>query len=162
MTSRQWLLIGAFAAVCLAIGMAILAAGYWFFLRQPPGEVEGRMEMTLPGGGTYRARHDDDPSEPPAESSVVIVVQSTRGEGGGQVAGVSVRTPQGRKEIPADQWRSELVAELKKARAASGEATPSIRIEADKRLKWASIVEIMDAGKQAGFNNVGFAPSSDD
>jgi hypothetical protein len=161
MTLRTWLCIAAFAVICLIVGIAILTAGFLLFPQHP---TEGHFEMELPGGGTYRANGSDiDPDAigEPTESAVAVVVRTKPGEESAPISAMTLKTPQGQTNIAVKSWRADLVKELRKVRPGL-DANPSVRIEADRRLKWASIVEIMEACKEAGFSNVGFAPPPDE
>lgn len=160
MTLRSWLFIVAFAMICVGIGVTILTAGFLLFWS--PNSDEGQMEIVLPSGGTYRAAsQDDDLEDSPQRESAVVVVVRCRPDASGHIHSMALRTPQGSRTIPAATWRPELTAELRKARVGL-DANASIKIEADKRLKWVAVVEIMDAAKEAGFTNVGFGPPPDE
>jgi biopolymer transport protein ExbD len=75
----------------------------------------------------------------------------------GTIASIVIETGASKKILPEDAWQRQLSAELKKLRA-DGPEFDTVRIKADKKVKWASIVQVMDSCKEAGFTNIGFAP----
>jgi len=153
MRLHHWLLISVFALFLLAFGIGILIVGFWLFPSAPVGEIE----MQLPG--SPRPPGMDEEFDP--DRAVVIVAHVALGDADqGKIGALAVQTKRGRTTIPIAEWRPRLVDELRQLRQ-DPSIQDHVRIEGEKRLKWASVVEIMDACKEAGFNNIGFAPPPD-
>jgi biopolymer transport protein ExbD len=140
----------AFFVACVCLGGCIVTVGLWMFWPRPP--LEGQIEMSLPGSPTVRDDLDRD-----VEADVVVKVISDLDKG--SISSVVLKTPKKTTEIAGQNWRKTLVEALKQARPAS--TNDAVKIEADSKLKWANLVEVMDACKEAGFTNVGFAPPPD-
>jgi biopolymer transport protein ExbD len=67
---------------------------------------------------------------------------------------VSVEDPKGKKLLGSDM--KELVEHLQNVRKDLGEKE-KISVQGDGNLKWGNIVQVMDACRSAGFDNVSFA-----
>jgi biopolymer transport protein ExbD len=83
----------------------------------------------------------------------VAVVVAARADG--SVESLTVREKA--TATPAEDLKA-LKAALKKLHADLGGSQNSLKIESDGRLKYAKLVEVMDASIAAGFKQVGFAP----
>jgi biopolymer transport protein ExbD len=143
----------------------------FFIFTYHPSDMEGQMEMMLPGGGTYKAQKQEDVSpdamsdpDVDAKSQITLRVKTQHGEEGGgaiqfpiEIEGLSKDTANTLKDLEA-----KLIAMRGGEKGDKSEGqSDSVKIEAEKRLKWAFIVEIMDACKRASYHNIGFAPPPD-
>jgi len=54
----------------------------------------------------------------------------------------------------------KLAAELKE-RSKTVENKENIKIQADSKLKWEPVIQVMDVCQQAGFKNISFVPPPD-
>lgn len=149
MKTYQWVLLTIGVAVLvLGSGVALVALAFWHGV--PQGAAPAEVELPQPVGDAV------DP-----EDGVTVIAHSAIGDADkGRLGSIVVRTKKGRSNIPAADWRPRLVEELRQLRK-DGDVKDHVRIEAEKRVQWASVVAIMDACREAGFQNVGFAPPPD-
>lgn len=143
----------------------------FFIFTYHPSEMEGQMEMALPGGGTYKAQKQEDVnpesmSDPDvdAQAKVTLRVKTQHSDEAGAIAfpieieGLSKDSASSIKDLEA---KLTVMRGSDKGEKVEGAPADSVKIEAEKRLKWSFVVEIMDACKRAGYMNVGFAPPPD-
>jgi biopolymer transport protein ExbD len=142
----------------------------FFIFTYHPSEMEGQMEMMLPGGGTYKAQKQEDVnpdamSDPDvdAKSQITLRIKTQHSDEGGaiqfpiEIEGLAKDTANSLKDLEA-----KLIAMRGGEKGDKPEGqSDSVKIEAEKKLKWAFIVEVMDAAKRAGYHNIGFAPPPD-
>jgi biopolymer transport protein ExbD len=138
----------------------------FFIFTYHPSALEGQMELSLPAAGEAKAKQmkdvdpdkmsDTDIEEP---SQVTVVVKTQRdGINDGAISqlvvdGLTKTTVNNLKEL------QDYLAKLKgNAGLTNKEA---VRLQPDSLLRWACVVDVMDACKRAGFTNVGFAPPAD-
>jgi biopolymer transport protein ExbD len=127
-----------------------------------PSALEGHMDLTLPAAGEARAKDaaNVDPSRSDTElelpSQLTVIVKASP-DGSGGIDKLLVQQPAG-ETLVANQ--DELLKFLKNAREGLGQAE-DIKIQADSKLKYTFVMEIMDVCVRAGFRNVGFAPPPD-
>jgi biopolymer transport protein ExbD len=120
---------------------------------------EGQLDLHLPRAGVAAAKTADQVSLTEnsdvdiAPASDVAVVVAARADG--SVESLTVREKA--TATPAEDLKA-LKAALKKIHAELGGSQNSLKIESDGRLKYAKLVEVMDACIEAGFKQVGFAP----
>lgn len=138
----------------------------FFIFTYHPSAMEGQMELTLPGGGEAKAKDmkDVDPnsvSDPDIDSNtqVTVKVHTQKSDDAGAIVfpldieGLTKHQAHTIKDLEA------YLTKLKEDSALTNK--DSIKIEGDTKLKWACVVEVMDACKRAGFSNVGFSPPPD-
>lgn len=124
---------------------------------------EGQLDVALPRPVEARAK---DPSQidltkqtsADADESAEVTV-SLAANPSGELSGITIHE-QKEKTIAAPtaaELCAALQAELKKSREASGKAG-AIKIEAAATLRYARLVEVMDACLAAGYRRIGFAP----
>jgi len=132
---------------------------YFIMNFHPASVAEGQMDMFLPATSQAKAQDvkDVDPFamsttevEPPAE--VTVKVESHIGG----LGKITIFEKEQRTEVPDIKALRE---ELKKLHAQVDRA--NIKIEADGTLKYAFLIEVMDACLAAKFHSVGFAPPPD-
>jgi biopolymer transport protein ExbD len=116
-----------------------------------PPEAAGRSTMMVPiPAGEVCPLPDD-------ETRLTIVVRSLRdGVNDGNISALIVQSPQG--EVAVHDL-NDLRQNLKQRQADAGKS--QVRIAADCRLKYACVMDVMDACVQSGFANVGFAVPPD-
>src|SRR5205823_6921761 len=127
---------------------------------------EGQLDLFLPKPQEPKAK---DPSqidvskESSAEADEQAdVTVSLAAAPGGELGTITVRD-KGEKRIAngtVAEMCAALQAELKQRRAAGG-AQANVKIEAESKLKYGRLVEVMDACLAAGYRQVGFAPPPD-
>lgn len=133
--------------------------------------VEGQMDLMLPKEdkkGQASAPEDvqpelpsdkeDEPPEIPADLTVIVTTQLD-GVNDGNINSLAVEDRSGKTNIDYDKKLTDLVKYLKEQREKSGNA--SIRVQGDSKLKWEAMVQVMDACRKAGFENVGFMQPPD-
>ncbi len=134
----------------------------FFILTYHPSALEGHMDLSLPAAGEAKAKQqrDVDPNKSDTEielpSQMTVIVKASP-DGSGGIDKLVVQQAAG-ETLVRDQ--EELLKFLKKARA---ELTnqDDIKIQADSKLKYTFVMEVMDVCTRAGFRNVGFAPPPD-
>src|SRR5262249_10290906 len=122
-------------------------------------QLEGQMDLSLPDTAQAANPLDTQATVPssqevelPSDISVIVKAQPE-----GEIGQLSVHERQGKREI-ADL--ALLTTYLEEARVALGGAS-DIRIQADSALRYAHVMEVMDACTKAGFRNVALAPPPD-
>ncbi len=133
----------------------------FFILTYRPSMLEGHMALSLPSAGDARAATpvEVDPKtsapeempELPAEVTVLVKTQDGANTDG-RIHQLLVQERQGNKEFANQQ---ELRQYLQRVRQTLTNQT-DIKIQADARLKYAAVIEVMDTCLQAGFRNVAF------
>lgn len=140
---------------------------FFFVVMYQPSALEGQMEMALPAAGTGVAPKDKVPDasstedvELPAELEVIVRtkdVQSKDQVEDGSIGEIVVQDSAGPKTM---RDMGELKAYLTRMRPKLTNSN-DIKLQAGGRVKYAYVVAVMDVCRQAGFNNVGFAPPPD-
>jgi biopolymer transport protein ExbD len=143
----------------------------FFIFTYHPSALEGQMEMMLPGGGQVKASKAEDvvpdqmsDPEVDAQAKITLRARTQRSDEGGtiqfpiEIEGLSKDSAMSLKDL---EGKLAAMRGADKGEKVEGGGADSVKIEADKRLKWSYVVEIMDACKRAGYNNVGFAPPPD-
>lgn len=145
----------------------------FFIFTYHPSDMEGQMEMMLPGGGSYKAQKAEDVnpesmSDPDvdAQSKITLRVKTQKSDdaSGGIVFPIEIEGLSKDSAISLKELEQKLVVMRgaeKSGEKIEGGGADSVKIEADKHLKWQFIVEIMDSCKRAGYHNVGFGPPPD-
>jgi biopolymer transport protein ExbD len=134
----------------------------FFILTYRPSMLEGHMALSLPSTGDAKAAAPadvepktsapEDTPELPAEVTVLVRTQDGA-TSDGRISQVLVEERQGTKEINNQE---ELRKYLQRQRGGLTNQT-DIKVQADARLKYAAVMEVMDTCLKAGFKNVGFA-----
>jgi biopolymer transport protein ExbD len=142
----------------------------FFIFTYHPSELEGQMEMNMPGAGQYKAQKQEDVnpetmSDPDVDAQAKVTVRvktqhSDESQGAInfpiEIEGLSKDSATTIKDLEAKLLKMK--GDDKKSEAGGSDR---VNIEADNKLKWACVVEVMDACKRAGYSNVGFAPPPD-
>ncbi len=133
---------------------------------QAANVTEGQLDMMLPKAGEARAQ---DPSQidttknsedlDTSSDVTVSIAASAAGEATEIKVIEKATTTPIPGETPVEKFRT-LGAVLKKLRAA-GDNKDTIKIEAEGKLKYDRLVQVMDQCLLAGYRQVGFAPPPD-
>jgi biopolymer transport protein ExbD len=145
----------------------------FFIIIYRPSDLEGQMQLALPSKATPAAHkpqdvdpnaaHDNDPLEIPADLTVVVKTQND-GVNNGTISTLTVEARSGPATIrpagPEQTLTEALTRYLHKIKETLEHQT-SIKLQADSRLKWDSVVQVMDACRKAGFEDISFVPPPD-
>jgi biopolymer transport protein ExbD len=137
----------------------------FFVMTYHPSDLEGQMELSLPSEEVTKAQDasevkdnaesdKDKPLDLPAKLSVMERTQRD-GANNGLISGVGLQDEAGQQQVDVSTGLDKLLAELKKRREGL-ENNDNIKIQADRKLKWDKVVQVMDVCKQAGFKNISF------
>jgi biopolymer transport protein ExbD len=138
---------------------------FFFVINYHPSALEGQMELSLPPAGEAKAESIEkmDPSklsdtDIEVKSELTVVVRTPHDNvNDGAISQITVVGDQG--EAPGLTLES-LEGYLKTAKKGLTNKS-DIKIQADSRLKYFFVVQVMDACARAGFHNIGFAPPPD-
>jgi biopolymer transport protein ExbD len=138
----------------------------FFVMTYHPSDLEGQMDLSLPSEVITRAEKKEDvdpnakpdpkPLELPANLTVLVRTQQD-GVNNGRISALTLQDEAGPQ--PVDNL-DKLKDELKKRRE-TVENKENIKIQADGKLKWESVIQVMDVCQQAGFKNISFVPPPD-
>ena len=138
----------------------------FFVMTYHPSDLEGQMDLSLPSEAITRAEKKEDidpnakpdpkPLELPANLTVLVRTQQD-GSNNGQISALTLQDEAGPQ--PVDNL-AKLKDELKK-RQETVENKENIKIQADGKLKWQFVIQVMDVCQQAGFKNISFVPPPD-
>jgi biopolymer transport protein ExbD len=137
---------------------------FFFILNYNPGALEGQLAMSLPMKA--EAGNPADPVKPnpsderelPAELSVQVSAQHA-GNGSSTISEIKVVDRAGPNKDPI-QNMEQLRAYLESRRVGLTTNKEDVSLVADSRLRWADVVQVVDACKKAGYN-IGFAEPPD-
>jgi biopolymer transport protein ExbD len=122
--------------------------------------IEGQLDMYLPAAGAAVAKAPDlvDLSKTSdvdidQASDVTVVVESVAGE----INRLAVKDKATTTPVGDTRALQQRLAELRQGAANQS----NVKIQADGRVKYARLVDVMDACMAAGFQKVGFAPPPD-
>lgn len=138
----------------------------FFVMTYHPSDLEGQMDLSLPSEKITQAKDKEDikpdaapdkkPIDLPANLTVMVRTQQD-GVNNGRISALTLQDDAGPQ--PIDNLE-KLAAELKK-RQGSVENKENIKIQADGKLKWDAVIQVMDVCQQAGFKNISFVPPPD-
>jgi len=140
----------------------------FFIITYHPSASEGQLDVSLPGAGAYRntvaeavtaETVPDIHAELKSQLTVRLTVQRD-GRNNGALSAV-VFQPTGGNPIALANLKS--LANYLKEQRQSGDLSPAhdIQIQAESQLKYAFVMEAMDACVKSGFRRIGFAPAPD-
>ena len=134
----------------------------FFVMTYHPSDLEGQMELSLPSEAITKAQNekevksdaapDNKPLDLPADVTVIVRTQRDN-VNNGLVSDISLQDLAG--PHPVGNSLDKLRDELKK-RGESAQNKENIKIQADYKLKWEEVINVMDVCHQAGFTNVSF------
>lgn len=139
----------------------------FFIFTYHPSALEGQMEFNLPASGEVKAKNveDVDPTRPSdtevnLPSEVTVVVRTARdGINDGTVSQIAIQQREGEATVQDMEALGQYLDKLRQNEMLSNK--DDIKIQADGRLKYAAVVQVMDTCVKAGFQRVGFAPPPD-
>lgn len=122
----------------------------FFIFTYHPSEMEGLMEMAMKGNaGIAPPPRMVDPEPGEDQTSVVIRVRTQQGpEAGGIVYPIEVEADLARGVAPSVAELETYLTKLRTSGRLLGKTGATI--ESDGRLKWAFVVDVMDACKRSG------------
>jgi biopolymer transport protein ExbD len=135
----------------------------------PSAAMEGKMDFNLPASGDYRARAPEDvnldkPSDTdlalPAQLTVLIKTAHTGDKSvDGNISALVVKSTDGETALPNLEALENFLRHKVKEEGLSNK--DDIKIEAESKLKYACVIDVMDACLKSGFTRVGFNPPPD-
>jgi biopolymer transport protein ExbD len=138
---------------------------FFFVINYHPSALEGQMDLNLPAAGEARAESLEKmdvtklpDTEIEVKSELTVVVRTPHDNvNEGTISQISVLGDQGETTgLSIDTLTSHLRAAQKSLSSKS-----EVKIQADSRLKYYFVVQVMDACHRAGFQNISFAPPPD-
>jgi biopolymer transport protein ExbD len=143
---------------------------FFFVMNFNPSDlIEGQLDLSLPSDAPKQAI--DKPKTNLADttedfpSDVTVKVRTRHGEGAaaGEISDLTVinsSTPDGSNNFrdDLDKLRAHLAERRKNT---EGKGKDNIKVQGDGKLKWRSIMKVMDACRKAGYKNVSFVPPED-
>jgi biopolymer transport protein ExbD len=146
----------------------------FFILTYHPSQLEGQMELSLPDVAQAQAATPDQAKtsgigEEDLPSEVTVVVKARRdGDLAGEISQITVESKSGSKDIPVQEHtNSKGIQEQPALRKYLQELRSGllnqdeVKLQAETGLTYARVIEVMDACKKAGFQNVSFGPPPD-
>lgn len=136
----------------------------FFVMTYHPSDLEGQMELSLPSEAITKAKDKEDikPDAPVDKdqdlnlsANLTVIVRTQRDNvNNGLISGISLQDDAGTAPVDTlDKLREEL-----KRRSATVANKENIKIQADSKLKWEEVINVMDVCQQAGFKNISFVP----
>lgn len=141
----------------------------FFFVLTFKGQeaMEGKMDFHLPAAGEAKAARmeDVDPNKPsdsdlalPAQ--ITVLVKTIRdGVNDGNISALIVKSENGETAVPNLEALERFLKNKLDDAALSNK--DDVKIEAESKLKYACVIDVMDACLRAGFKSVGFSPPPD-
>jgi biopolymer transport protein ExbD len=143
------------------LDMSFQLLAFFVMTFQAANALEGQLDMYLPKAGNPQSKRPDQvdltkdsDADLDQQADIAVVVSSQRGD----VEALSIREKT--KTTPVPDVKS-LRGALTTLRAELGGMQTAIKIEADGQLKYARLIDVMDACLGAGFRTVGFSPPPD-
>ncbi|HZV07260.1 MAG TPA: biopolymer transporter ExbD [Gemmataceae bacterium] len=136
----------------------------FFVMTYHPSDLEGQMELSLPSEAITQAKDKEDIKQDAQvdkeqdlklSANLTVIVRTQRDNvNNGLISGISLQDDAGTGPVDTlDKLRDEL-----KTRRATVENKENIKIQADSKLKWEEVINVMDVCQQAGFKNISFVP----
>jgi biopolymer transport protein ExbD len=136
----------------------------FFVMTYHPSDLEGQMELSLPSEAITQAKDKEDIKQDAKvdkeqdlklSANLTVIVRTQRDNvNNGLISGISLQDDAGTGPVDTlDKLREEL-----KSRRATVENKENIKIQADSKLKWEEVINVMDVCQQAGFKNISFVP----
>jgi len=136
-----------------------------------PSGMEGSMDLSLPSEATAaadklenvnpKASSSDDPVDLQAEITILVQTQAQGTDADG-ISMINIEERSGKTPVspPYSKNLKELSDKLTDI-ASTGGVKQSVKIQGDSGLKWRGVVKVMDACRNAGFENISFAQPGD-
>lgn len=131
----------------------------FFLLTYHPSSLEGQLPLTLAGGDRHGGCPVDGIDEEPRNDQplAINVKAQLAGSGRGAIVQVAVDTPGGALTFAGVREVREYLKNLHKDPL----SPRSIMLRADEALKYGCLMDVVDACRQAGFEQVSFAAPSE-
>ncbi len=137
---------------------------FFFILNYHPNALEGQMDLSLPAPTDNKAIEtpekplpsDSQSDDIPAQVKVIVKTQQGT-DAEGLISRVTVEELTGSTDIEVLSGKVDKLQKHLERIGENVENKKSVLIKADGKLKWASIVQVMDACRKAGFTDIGFA-----
>jgi biopolymer transport protein ExbD len=150
----------------------------FFIFTYNPSDLEGQMDLSLPSEAVSKAENKDQvkPDAPSNKESLelpadlTVIITADRGDVNfGGISALTVEDRSGKETIPLPDQdeRDRNITHLDKLRAklkashGTAENKEAIKLQGDGKLKWESVVKVMDVCRDAGFANISFVPPPD-
>jgi biopolymer transport protein ExbD len=145
----------------------------FFVMTYHPSDLEGQMQLALPSASTPAAHKQEqqDPTAKPENNPVLdlqsdlTVIAKTQNDGvnNGAISALTVEDTSGSSTIhvTGDQTIGDALTRYLQRIKDTVSNKSAIRLQADSRLKWDNVVQVMDACRKAGFENISFVPPPD-
>jgi biopolymer transport protein ExbD len=138
---------------------------FFFIMNYHPSALEGQMDLSLPAAGEARAQTIEqmDPKNVPdteieMKSELTVVIRTPHDNiNDGAISNISITGDQGDTSVSSVEGLEKYLKSVQKELTNKTD----IKIQADSRLKYYFVVQVMDACVKAGYPNVGFAPPPD-
>jgi biopolymer transport protein ExbD len=125
-----------------------------------PSTIEGQMEMALPAENARAPGNDPGVGEPAFPTDLTVKVRTQLdGVNDGAISSLAIHNAQG-KEQAVEGGLPGLKARLAQMRAGLQEKN-NVKVQGDGKLKVKNLLSVMDACKEAGFENVSMVPPED-
>jgi biopolymer transport protein ExbD len=135
---------------------------------KPQSAMEGKIDFQLPSTGEAKAQRpeDIDPTKTsdsdlalPAQFTVLVKTVNDGTPNTGNISALIVKTDRGETAVP----NLDALEKFLKSQHDSQDVQnkDDIKIEAECKLKYGSLMEVIDACRNGGFQKVGFAPPPD-
>jgi biopolymer transport protein ExbD len=142
----------------------------FFIFTYHPSDLEGQMDLSLPSEAISKADKQEN-VDPTAQSNknqnlelpadLTVVIRAVNGDvNRGNISALEVENRAGKEPVGYDDKLLQLREYLKKQHG-TAENKDSIKIQAEGKLKWESVVQVMDACRDAGFPAISFVPPPD-
>jgi biopolymer transport protein ExbD len=136
----------------------------FFVMTYHPSDFEGQMELSLPSEAITKAQDKEDVKPDAAvdkdqdlklSANITVIVRTQRDNvHNGSITGISLEDGAGKAPVATlDKLREEL-----KKRHETVENKENIKIQADNKMRWEEVINVMDVCQEAGFKNISFVP----
>jgi biopolymer transport protein ExbD len=134
----------------------------FFVMTYHPSDLEGQMDLSLPSEQVSRPDNPKDSTDAPVDqkpielpANLTVIVRTQMDDvNNGRISDLKLQDEAGSSPVESLE---KLSAELKKQRE-TVENKDNIKIQADGKLKWEAVIQVMDVCQQAGFKNISFVP----
>jgi biopolymer transport protein ExbD len=138
---------------------------FFFIMNYHPSALEGQLDLSLPAAGEAKAQAMEDvdvnklpDNEIELKSEVTVIIRTPHDNiNDGTISQIVIAGDQGEFTVPNVEGLERYLKTIQKDLTNKTD----IKIQADSRLKYYFVVQIMDACVKAGYPNVGFAPPPD-
>jgi len=134
---------------------------------KPASAMEGKMDFQLPAAGEAKALNKEDinpdkisDGDLALPAQFTVLVKTIRdGVNDGNISALIIKTENGETALPNLEALERFLKSKQEDDKISNKS--DIKIEAESKLKYSCVIEVMDACIRAKFDKVGFAPPPD-